>query len=270
MARESIWGESKVEHRQTQPTQWGFRSDDPRKWGAKCDQCPLKGQTPVWGDGPGDSLVAFIGEAPGREEVAMDVPFVGRSGRTFENWLAKHGLNRRQVWIDNAIMCFPPGGDLKMFLQSARKLHRTEQKGKKKEEVLQFNHPVDCCRPRLMAQLRNPRCEKCSTAAHPRYVRGPDKHLCICKTPRFLPVYKQMAKEGFFSARAWQQMGNFALEATLGFTGITAHRGYVENMKERRERLMGFIPRWSFTVPELKRPPSGIGDGLPPRKGHAA
>ncbi|TAL42362.1 MAG: hypothetical protein EPN91_08260 [Salinibacterium sp.] len=155
-----------------------------------------------------------------------------------------------------------------MFLQVARKQHKTEQKGKKKEEVLSFNHPVDCCRPRLMSQLRIPRCETCSTAEHPRYLRGPDKHLCICKSPRILPIYKQMAKEGFVSARAWQQMGNFALESTLGFSGITAHRGYVENMKERRERLMGIIPRWSYAVPELTKPPSGMGEGLPPRKGH--
>jgi len=266
----SIWGETKgVDHRQTPPTSWGFKSEDPRKWGAKCDQCPLNGQQPVWGDGPRDAIVAYIGEAPGREEVSIGIPFVGKSGKTFENWLAKKGLVRRQVWIDNAIICFPPGGDLKLFLQVARKEHRGSQKGIAKKNQAAFSHPVDCCRPRLMNQLRIPRCENCSTAAEPKYLRGPDKHLCKCKSPKVLPVYQQMVKDGFVSARTWQQMGNFAMESTLGFTGITAHRGYTENMKERRERQLGIVPKWSRSIPEQLRPPSGQGQGVPLRKERA-
>lgn len=272
--RESIYGKSKVEFRQTSPKNWGFRSDDPRKWGAKCDQCPLNGQQPVWGDGPPNALVAYLGEAPGRDEVAMGIPFIGRSGQTFENWLGKKKLTRNDVWVDNAIMCFPPGGELKLFLQVARKTHKANQKGVKKDEQVAFSHPVDCCRPRLMAQLRIPRCENCSTAAQPKWLRGPDKFLCTCKTPRVLPIYKQMAKEGFVPARVWQQMGNFAMESTLGFSGITAHRGYCENMAERRSRVLGLPYKepyaTSHSTPELGagvKPPSGMGGGLPPRKG---
>ena len=263
MGRDGIYGEG-IDFRQTSPTSWGFKSEDPRKWSARCDICPLNGQTPVWGDGPRDAQLAYIGEAPGRDEVSVGIPFVGKSGEIFEGWLKKHGLNRREVWVSNAVQCFPPGGDLKLHLQAARKQHRTSQKGVPTKEQKPFISPVDACRGRLMAELRIPRCENCSTAEHPKYLRGPNKHLCTCKTPRILPVYKQMTKDGFIPARTWHPMGNFAMQALLGFDGITAHHAYVENLKERRERMMGIVPKWSYSTPVTTKAPSGKGS-MPPR-----
>lgn len=225
MGRSHAFGTVNV-HRQTTPPA------DPRTYGAKCDSCPLNGATPVWGDGPGDAVMAFVGEAPGRDEVSLGVPFVGRSGQTFENWLGKLGLTRREVFIDNAIMCFPPGGDLKFFLQRERKEWKKANKP--------WSDPVECCRPRLFRALKVPVC-KCG-----KYLRGPNELLCTCKTPRVLKVYNNLEREGQRMPKVTVPMGNFAMQALLGFDGISAHAGYVENMKTRREMALGILePVWA-------------------------
>ena len=48
-----------------------------------CEKCPLsKGRTrTVPGDGPADSQIMFIGEAPGFHEDQQGLPFVGASGK---------------------------------------------------------------------------------------------------------------------------------------------------------------------------------------------
>lgn len=222
-SREGIFGKIEV-NRQTVPP------DDPREWGAKCDQCPLNGSTPVWGDGPLGAQLAFVGEAPGRDEVSLGLPFVGRSGQTWENWLSRLGLTRREVWVDNAVMCFPPGGDMKFFLQREKKLWKKAGKA--------WADPVECCRPRLMRALKVPSCKRCG-----KYMRGPNEFLCICKTPKWLAIYAKLAKLGERMPIVTVPMGNFAMQALLGFDGISAHAGYVEDMKRRREEAMGLVKK---------------------------
>lgn len=218
MSREGVYGKVNNYRQSEHPK-------DPREWGAKCDSCPLKGATPVWGDGPRDAVLAFVGEAPGRDEVSIGLPFVGRSGQTWENWLSRHNLNRRQVWVDNAIMCFPPGGDMKLFLQREKKVWKSAKR--------EWQSPVDCCRPRLMRALKVPLC-KCG-----KWMRGPNEHVCLCRAPKWLKVYKLLEREGHRMPVTTMPMGNYAMEAVLGFGGITQRRGYVEDMKARRERMLG-------------------------------
>ena len=51
----------------------------------------------------------LIGEGPGREEDAVGVPFVGRSGRLLDRMLASIGVARENVWITNVVPWRPPG-----------------------------------------------------------------------------------------------------------------------------------------------------------------
>jgi uracil-DNA glycosylase len=76
-----------------------------------CTQCALHvGRTKtVPGDGPGDALVMFIGEAPGFHEDQQGIPFVGAAGRLLNELLEKAGIQRGQVFITNVIKCRPPG-----------------------------------------------------------------------------------------------------------------------------------------------------------------
>jgi uracil-DNA glycosylase family 4 len=62
----------------------------------------------VNGDGPPDADVLFVGEAPGANEDAEGVPFVGRSGDVLDDELRDAGLSRTDVRITNCVRCRPP------------------------------------------------------------------------------------------------------------------------------------------------------------------
>jgi len=49
-----------------------------------------------------------VGEAPGAEEDATGLPFVGRSGKLLDRILAAVDLSREEVFIANVIKCRPP------------------------------------------------------------------------------------------------------------------------------------------------------------------
>jgi DNA polymerase len=50
----------------------------------------------------------LIGEAPGAEEDAQNMPFVGPAGQLLTRMLAAMGLGREDVYIANVIKCRPP------------------------------------------------------------------------------------------------------------------------------------------------------------------
>lgn len=178
----------------------------PQAWGADCPNCPLYGRKPVFGDGLVGAKLAIIGEAPGGQETDRGKPFIGRSGELLELVLAKTGTHRTHVWIDNAIACMPPDGDMKAFLRQA-----------KKELGDRFRQPVDCCRPRLFHALGVPRCAGCH-----KYVEGPEDFRCSCEHPLPTPQKDRspIPVVGY--------VGNFALESLHGYQGISAKRGYVD------------------------------------------
>jgi DNA polymerase len=78
---------------------------------ARCQACGLaatRTQT-VFADGAGDSGVMFVGEAPGADEDAQGVPFVGRAGRLLSDIITKGmGIARERTYIANVLKCRPP------------------------------------------------------------------------------------------------------------------------------------------------------------------
>jgi uracil-DNA glycosylase family 4 len=75
-----------------------------------CTRCPLSGtrNRTVFGSGSPDARIVFIGEAPGREEDAQGLPFVGRAGKLLTKILASVGMSRDEVYITNILKCRPP------------------------------------------------------------------------------------------------------------------------------------------------------------------
>src|SRR5215468_4378725 len=75
----------------------------------------MKGQV-VQGVGSHESALILIGEAPGRDEEAIGLPFVGYAGRLQEEF-GWHpvGLRRSDFRIDNVIQVRPRGNELLMF-----------------------------------------------------------------------------------------------------------------------------------------------------------
>ncbi len=78
---------------------------------ARCTACPLhatRKQT-VFADGDGSAGCMFVGEAPGAEEDARGVPFVGRAGQLLTDIIVKGmRLERAHASIVNVLKCRPP------------------------------------------------------------------------------------------------------------------------------------------------------------------
>ena len=73
-----------------------------------CERCSLYGpatQT-VFGEGPRDASVLFIGEQPGDQEDIIGRPFVGPAGQLLDTALEEAGIDRRRIAITNAVKHF--------------------------------------------------------------------------------------------------------------------------------------------------------------------
>ena len=75
------------------------------------DRCALKNTASnlVFSDGNPGARVMLIGEAPGRDEDRVGLPFVGTSGQLLDKMLASIGLDRTSVYIANLLPWRPPG-----------------------------------------------------------------------------------------------------------------------------------------------------------------
>jgi uracil-DNA glycosylase len=75
---------------------------------ATCRRCPLyrNATQTVFGQGPADAPVAFVGEQPGDSEDKAGLPFVGPAGRLFDQALELAGIDRARVYVTNAVKHF--------------------------------------------------------------------------------------------------------------------------------------------------------------------
>jgi uracil-DNA glycosylase family 4 len=79
---------------------------------AECTRCPQLASTrrkTVFGVGPLDPELCFIGEAPGYDEDRTGEPFVGRAGQLLDRIIKACGMGREEVYICNILKCRPPG-----------------------------------------------------------------------------------------------------------------------------------------------------------------
>ena len=63
----------------------------------------------VFSDGNQAAKIMIIGEAPGKDEDRMGVPFVGSAGQLLDQMLGAVGLDRARVYIANIMPWRPPG-----------------------------------------------------------------------------------------------------------------------------------------------------------------
>ena len=73
-----------------------------------CTRCHLykcATQT-VFGEGPLDARLVFVGEQPGDQEDLAGVPFVGPAGQLFDRALAEAGVPRERTYVTNAVKHF--------------------------------------------------------------------------------------------------------------------------------------------------------------------
>lgn len=137
---------------------------DPEAAGAHCEVCPLNGCRVVPPKGPPDADFVVVGEGPGMNEERRGEPFIGPSGVMLTDILEKVGVNRRRVFLTNALLCRAdtPGVsgskryDLKTYLAWLRKENQARRKKARKEKTLPdlLHNPLECCKPRLWRELQ--------------------------------------------------------------------------------------------------------------------
>jgi len=74
----------------------------------KCTRCDLykHGTQTVFGEGPLDASIMFVGEQPGDQEDLAGRPFVGPAGQLFDAALDKAEIDRSAVYVTNAVKHF--------------------------------------------------------------------------------------------------------------------------------------------------------------------
>ena len=74
----------------------------------KCTRCELYkcGTQTVFGEGPLDARIVFVGEQPGDQEDLAGRPFVGPAGQLFDQALEKAGIDRGETYVTNAVKHF--------------------------------------------------------------------------------------------------------------------------------------------------------------------
>ncbi len=74
----------------------------------KCTRCELyrHATQSVFGEGPLDAAIMFVGEQPGDQEDLTGRPFVGPAGEVFDAGLEKAGIDRSTIYVTNAVKHF--------------------------------------------------------------------------------------------------------------------------------------------------------------------
>jgi uracil-DNA glycosylase family 4 len=75
-----------------------------------CTACPLcqTRHNVVFGVGPHDAEILFVGEGPGEQEDLRGEPFVGPAGQLLDDMLSLIDLSRQNCYIANIVKCRPP------------------------------------------------------------------------------------------------------------------------------------------------------------------
>ncbi len=127
----------------------------------RCCDCPLweHATQTVFGDGDPHATVMFVGEQPGDEEDKKGVPFIGPAGRLLDRALVAAGVDRRQVYVTNAVKHF------KWEPRGKRRLHKTPAQ-----------REIDACRQWLEREVAavKPRVIVCLGATAAKAVIGKD------------------------------------------------------------------------------------------------
>ncbi|WP_174291760.1 UdgX family uracil-DNA binding protein [Sphingomonas bacterium] len=96
-----------------------------------CTRCPLykPATQTVFGEGPVDAPLMFVGEQPGDQEDLAGRPFVGPAGQLFDRALGEAGVDRSRTYVTNAVKHF-----------------KFEARGKRRIHAKPGTGEIDACR----------------------------------------------------------------------------------------------------------------------------
>ena len=92
---------------------------------AGCKRCHLykHATQTVFGEGPVDARMMFVGEQPGDQEDLAGRPFVGPAGQMFDKAIGAAGIDRTRVYVTNAVKHF------KFEVRGKRRIHSKPDAG---------------------------------------------------------------------------------------------------------------------------------------------
>jgi uracil-DNA glycosylase family 4 len=130
------------------------------------------------GQGPKQSDIMIVGEAPGQREDDSGKPFVGKAGKLLEETLAKQAnLTRSDVYITNAVHCRPPD-------------NRTPSKGEIKTCKVWLDQEIAHVKPKFILLLGNVPLQSITGKAGITSRRGrPFEQDGIIYLPTFHPAF---------------------------------------------------------------------------------
>jgi DNA polymerase len=116
------------------------------KAAAKCQGCRLycSATQVVFGEGPKNATVMFVGEQPGDQEDRAGKPFVGPAGQMLDEMMERAGIPRDEAYVTNAVKHF-----------------KFEPRGTRRIHAKPSAREVGACRPWLEAEIE---------AVHPKII----------------------------------------------------------------------------------------------------
>jgi DNA polymerase len=112
----------------------------------RCDLYRCATQT-VFGEGPLDAEIMFVGEQPGDQEDRAGRPFVGPAGALFDAALEKAGIDRSSVYVTNAVKHF------KFVQRGKRRIHSKPDAGEIAACRWWLEHERELIRPSVTVAL---------------------------------------------------------------------------------------------------------------------
>jgi uracil-DNA glycosylase family protein len=105
---------------------------------ADCKACDLwkLGTQTVFGEGGSNPRVMFVGEQPGDQEDIQGRPFVGPAGKILDKALEAAGIDRKEVYVTNAVKHF-----------------KWEPRGKRRIHKKPNSLEITACKPWLEAEI---------------------------------------------------------------------------------------------------------------------
>ena len=143
--KHALAAERKIEPRSNTRNAWEELLKDARGC-TRCDLYKYATQT-VFGEGPLDATLVFVGEQPGDQEDLAGKPFVGPAGQMFDRALAEAGLDRARVYVTNAVKHF------KHEPRGKRRIHKTPSPAEIDHCRWWVERELDLIRPQLTVAL---------------------------------------------------------------------------------------------------------------------
>jgi len=112
----------------------------------RCDLYKYATQT-VFGEGPVNVSIVFVGEQPGDQEDLSGRPFVGPAGQLFDAALEEAGIDRARTYVTNAVKHF------KFVQRGKRRLHNKPDGGEIAACRWWIDHERELIRPDLTVAL---------------------------------------------------------------------------------------------------------------------